>query len=369
MNVLILTPDAVGSTLLQRVLTIYMTLHQFDKPVINIHELTNGIKLYYSQDFNRTIIGRGGPEGRDWQTLPEILDILKAGDHYKTGRLAHYYITNRNDPQKDLFPFYEYLNENFYIIKTKRKNVLEYGLSWMLNNITKKLNVYDVQEKVKSFIDFYKDPITLNPIALEGILDRYKEYNDWANRHFNIGSVYCYEDNMPELEKYILNLPMFAAQPKKIKFEDVYGISFKNYNKCHRTLSDIGTLALENQSQLLKLTYSDKNITSRSLIEYLPDTDQAFIRTHEQAYEQTYDSIQEMQRLGILVTPVPIKKQTLEEKKFIVKNFDECLEVYNHWARKNLDIASVITAEDIQTQIDNERSVWSRKISTELIPK
>ena len=44
MNVLILTPDRVGSTLLQRVLTVYMLRQGFDKPVINLHELTNGLK-------------------------------------------------------------------------------------------------------------------------------------------------------------------------------------------------------------------------------------------------------------------------------------------------------------------------------------
>ena len=48
MNVLILTPDGVGSTLLQRVLTISMQLHEFDRPVINLHELTNGLEKYYS---------------------------------------------------------------------------------------------------------------------------------------------------------------------------------------------------------------------------------------------------------------------------------------------------------------------------------
>ena len=48
MNVLILTPDRVGSTLLQRVLTIYMLRKEFDRPVINLHELTNGLIKYYN---------------------------------------------------------------------------------------------------------------------------------------------------------------------------------------------------------------------------------------------------------------------------------------------------------------------------------
>ena len=50
MNILILTPDRVGSTLLQRVITIHMNNMKHDKitsPVVNLHELTNGIENYY----------------------------------------------------------------------------------------------------------------------------------------------------------------------------------------------------------------------------------------------------------------------------------------------------------------------------------
>jgi plasmid replication initiation protein len=58
MNVLILTPDAVGSTLLQRMLTIYMQFHQLGRPVINLHELTNGLAKYYSPEFNQELVSK-----------------------------------------------------------------------------------------------------------------------------------------------------------------------------------------------------------------------------------------------------------------------------------------------------------------------
>ena len=58
MNVLILTPDAVGSTLLQRLITIYMQFHPYDKPVINLHELTNGLVKYYNSNFQQELIWR-----------------------------------------------------------------------------------------------------------------------------------------------------------------------------------------------------------------------------------------------------------------------------------------------------------------------
>ena len=41
MNVLILTPDGVGSTILQRIIT--LALHLMKDDVINCHELTNGL--------------------------------------------------------------------------------------------------------------------------------------------------------------------------------------------------------------------------------------------------------------------------------------------------------------------------------------
>jgi hypothetical protein len=56
MNVLILTPDAVGSTLLQRMLTIYMQFHDFGRPVINLNELSNGLIKYYSPEFGRELV-------------------------------------------------------------------------------------------------------------------------------------------------------------------------------------------------------------------------------------------------------------------------------------------------------------------------
>ena len=91
MNVLILTPDRVGSTLLQRVLTVYMLRREFDRPVINLHELTNGLIKYYNQTLNQEVLGK--PKGTEkwgyFQSLNEIEDLLKTTDHYKTSRLAH----------------------------------------------------------------------------------------------------------------------------------------------------------------------------------------------------------------------------------------------------------------------------------------
>jgi hypothetical protein len=167
MNVLILTPDAVGSTLLQRMITIYMQFHQYDKPVINLHELTNGLVKYYSPEFNRELLGK--PRNGGWgyhQTLKEVVDMLSEVDHYKTSRLAQYHIRNRQDSLDQQLPFYRYLDDNFFVIAARRKNLFEHALSWCINTITKKLNVYSAQEKISSFYDLYRSQIEIDSQSL-----------------------------------------------------------------------------------------------------------------------------------------------------------------------------------------------------------
>ena len=128
MNVLILTPDAVGSTFLQRVLTIYMQLHNFDRPVINLHELTNGIAKYYNPELGQEVLGKKQDKWGYYQSLEQVVEILSSVDHYKTSRLALYHIKNRGDSLADQVQFYQYLRDNFYIISCRRENLFEHAI-------------------------------------------------------------------------------------------------------------------------------------------------------------------------------------------------------------------------------------------------
>lgn len=161
MNVLILTPDAVGSTLLQRMLTIYMQFHDFGRPVINLHELTNGLAKYYSSEFNQEIVSKKAVKNWGYfQSLQQVVELLSSVDHYKTSRLAHYHLIRRGDSLEQQVPFYNYLNENFYIIACRRTNVFEHALSLTLNRITNKLNVYNPYEKIDAFYEIYKSGVS-----------------------------------------------------------------------------------------------------------------------------------------------------------------------------------------------------------------
>jgi hypothetical protein len=369
MNVLILTPDAVGSTLLQRLTTVYMQFHQYDKPVINLHELTNGLAKYYSSDFNREILGKKADKWGYHQSLREVIELLESVDHYKTSRLAQYHIRRRNDPISDQIPFYNYLNENFFIIACRRKNVFEHALSWTLNKITKKLNVYSGEEKLDTFIDMYARPIELNTDALIKSVEEYKDYLDWSNNYFSVGSYFEYGQDLENIESYILNLPVFAAQKEKISWKKTFGIEFNDWNRYHYLSSDVGSLALDHKEQfnlLLSAPISQSRelqTINRNLFNLLPNDHKTFLKDNLKTFVDAKQCVNRMIELGIMHTSIPIKKQTLREKMHIVKNLDECIDAYNSFIEQNPGIGDPVNKEELMEAANVERTRWLPRIS------
>jgi hypothetical protein len=416
MNVLILTPDAVGSTLLQRLITIYMQFHSFDKPVINLHELTNGLVKYHNTKLDMEVLGKSDNKTA-WgyhQSLEEIVNLLNSTNHYKTSRLSQYHIKNRQDSLEFQVPFYRYLNENFFIIACRRHNVFEHAISWAITKVTKKLNVYSPDEKINSFFHLYKDRLTIDPETLIQTLNAYKDYLKWCDDHFSVASYFYYDQHLPNIEKYILDLPIFAKQVQKISWNDKYNIELNDWNKCHYLSSDIGSLVLTHQAefqQLLSTTTgstvdvltpfikSYHNIADPSWPEIesftdfnnLPDTikneckdlhglelpkDQSntiannlnltlpvehtrFLTKNSQNYNLATQSISSMVNDGMMISPPPIKKQTMLEKQFLIKNFEQCLDVYNNWILNNPLVGNPINTSIIDQFAQIEMGYWS----------
>jgi hypothetical protein len=342
MNVLILTPDRVGSTLLQRLITVYMTAHSYDKPVINLHELTNGLMKYYSPTFNQEVLGKPN-DGKAWgyyQSLNEITELLNSVDHYKTSRLANYHIKNRADTIADQIPFYKYLNDNFYIISARRDNLFEHALSWCIYNESKRLNVYSHQQKIDTFSNIYKNKITINTGILINYMFIYKEYIEWVDRHFTVNSYFKYDQDLARIEDYILNLSIFNNQPQKKNWKEIFKIDFNDWNRCHYLISDISGIGkqLTNHQEKLQLTFDStqpttqlqlQSLSQAEITQSLTVADQKFLLDNAADYKRTSNAIQELVDHKVLTTPVPIKLQTMLEKKLLVKNFDECVEAYN----------------------------------------
>lgn len=344
MNVVVLTPDRVGSTLLQRLITIYMQFHRFDQPVINLHELTNGLIRYYSPVFNAEVLGKDPQDHWGYhQTLPEIVEMLESVPHYKTSRLAQYHIKTRQDSQADQLRLYRYLNDKFFVIAAQRENLLEHALSWAIFVHSRNLNVYSHQDKFKYFHEIYQHRITVERQNLHKYLDNYLEYLQWVERHFHVHSYFVYDQEIANIEQYILQLPIFQSQPKRLSWSDNFDIEFQDWNRCHYLCSDISGLGsqldpaqalITDQSPLAQERLELAPLQHYSLAEVvnsLGQGDREFLRDHGVRYKRADQAIQELVTNKILTTGVPIKLQTMMEKRLLIRNFQEVIEWYNEW--------------------------------------
>jgi len=386
MNVLILTPDRVGSTLLQRVLTVYMLRQGFDRPVINLHELTNGLKKYYNNTLNQEVLGK--PQGTVWgyyQSLGEVEDLLKSTDHYKTSRLAHYHLVARNDSIAEQIKFYNYLNENFFIISCRRENLFEHALSWGIKGHSKTLNVYNAEEKINAFYDIYKNKITIPQETLVLHLNKYRSYINWSDTHFNIQSYWNYDTDVKDIEKYILSLD-FMQNSENNTWNNMFGQDFDTWNACHRMLPNLVLLDRPDVTTQIRLpmistthkkwdelkgpdwpqSLSECIKNTKALTPFIQNEIEQFCHTipttnkeynfltkNIDTYLDTNSQLVDLVDKGFLVTNVPLKLQSLKEKKLIIKNFNQCIEWYNQWVEKN-NFGTVYSTPELDTIMSNE---------------
>ena len=409
-NVLILTPDRVGSTLLQRLVTIYMLRKGGDKPIINLHELTNGLMKYYSPLFNQEILGKPS-DGKPWgyyQTLNEVVELLNSADHYKTSRLAHYHIKNRQDTMAEQVPFYNYLNDNFYIISCQRENLFEHALSWVIQSHSKKLNVYSPSEKINLFEDIYKNGIVATQEGLNKYLAQYLDYTKWVDNHFNVQSYFNYDKDLKNIEQYILGLDFMQGHENNT-WKDMFGQNWEDWNTCHRMLPN---LLLDqptpSETTVALMLNTNEDITrdiwdsiagkdwpqgppkllapfnntiaddiQTEIMERFPNINPVvisqenynFLENQLPAYCKTYEELSKLIENKILVTGVPIKLQSLKEKKHIIKNFDQCIEWYNNWVIDN-NFGKIYSTDELNLIANDEETRLNTPVSlTNLLNK
>jgi hypothetical protein len=372
MNVIVLTPDRVGSTLLQRLLTVYMAAHNFDKPVINIHDITNGLEIYYSDVFNQEVLGKPQFASKNfpkkkwgyYQSLDTVVDLLEQVDHYKTARLIHYHIKQRQDSLADQLHLYDYLNKNFFIISARRSNIFEYAISWAITLATKSFNVTTHDKKLDAYHKIYKNGINIDPKIIEKYLTDYKNYLKWCDDHFQVNSYFDYDKDLKNIENYILNLDIFADKNKRT-WNDIFSMEWEDWNKCHKLISDMGssdTKLLENFG-----TTPSRNQSSLDLLRTnLSLENQKYLIDHGKNYTTVYNGIEELIGQGVLPTGIPIKLQTLAEKRKIIKNFDQCVEAYNQWVEKN-EFGEKYTDSDLKFLANEEVKRWYPDVPKNLL--
>lgn len=335
MNILILTPDRVGSTLLQRLVTIYANINQTDKITVNLHELTNGLAVQQNETYGIEMLGKSPTTWGYHQSLGQIVDLLKASNTDITSRLAYYHLKNRRDSLADQLSFYEYLNNNFFIISARRRNLFEHAVSWGISVESKKLNVYSFEEKYQTFKNIAENQIDIDQNTIAKYLNQYDEYLAWVDSHFQVNSYFYYEDNISELEQYILNLNPFKQANLSTTWKDKFNIEWNDWNKMH---------------YLLSLVPFNHEFT---------EDEKSFMKENINAYTSARGKIQDMQDAGLLVSGVPIKLHTLAEKSKVVHNLEHCLDTYNKWiVNKNPSYALPYTQETLLQIATSEKSKW-----------
>jgi hypothetical protein len=251
--------------------------------------------------------------------------------------LAHYHIKTRRDSINDQLAFYKYLNENFYIIAARRKNLFEHVLSWGLAVESKKLNVYSFDEKYKTFKDIEQNPVTIQPETVEKYLTQYQEYMQWVDNHFQVNSYFEYERDLQTIEQYILNLRVFQHKPNPLKWIDRWDISWNDWNRMH---------------YLLSLEFFDHKYSQEET---------EFISSNIELYTKCRIDIQDLQDLGILVAGVPIKLHTLQQKSQLIANSAECLGFYNSWVQENPSVYALsYDPETLNVAAQIEHQSWSQ---------
>ena len=94
----------------------------------------------------------------------------------------------------------------------------------------------------------------------------------------------------------------------------------------------------------------------------LPDAQRNYLSENAGRYTAAWKSTWKMVELGIMVTGLPIKKQTFKEKQLMIKNFDQCVTTYNEWLLKNPGIAEPINEVSMKESMDNERKIWTNSV-------
>ena len=259
MNILLLTPDASGGTLLRSLLTLYANQNNFDKPHVDVSHIEIGLHTE-TNDQGLELVRHHSDHENYEQSLTEIVQLLESADHYKIAKISQYNMGRRRDTHNDLREFYNYLNKNFLIISCRRESTFDYALSWAINKVTSRLNVFSHSDKFESFGEYYENKITIDPLTITQALNDYSNYIAWCEQNFDIDHVYYYERDVENIERFILNLPLFDSVKKKKSLKTQFNISFNDWNRCHYYKSNITDFYNQRSnyltSNLSKQTYS-----------------------------------------------------------------------------------------------------------------
>tara|TARA_R110000772_G_scaffold234612_1_gene346194 strand:- start:823 stop:1803 length:981 start_codon:yes stop_codon:yes gene_type:complete len=315
-NYLILTPDGVGSAYLQRALTVYLQCADLD--YWNTHELLNGLE------------NKNGNLCKDWaylykQSIEQICELLLVTGNFLVSRIARYHITSRlKNRNEDYSIFYKECNRKFNNIVFCERDPFEYALSWGIRHKSGLLNVYSVAQRIETHGVGVKEPIDLD--HFQSKLDQYAEYEYWAQDNFNITKKVNYDDLHNDVDQQMQDITGLDHTVK-----DKTGISLQDYSRYRYLLS------MYKQTKDMQYFFNGIDVIEQMC--------------------NLHSMIEQLHYTRRLPTTMPIKMNTMANKRSRVTNFDQAVETYNDWALKG-NRHAIVTEEIIRNKIDTEKQIY-----------
>ena len=303
-NFLVLTPDGVGSTYLQRALTVYLQCADLD--YWNTHELLNGLGI------------EDGNLYKDWkpeytQTVEKICDMLLVTGNFLVSRIAHYHIKNRLERRvEDYNILYKECNRKFNTILFCERDPFEYALSWSIRKNAGINNVYSIEQRIKTHGGGVKEPVDIDFFTRK--LEQYGEYEYWAEDNFKI----AYTVNYDEMHQNVDSVMQTITGMKHTTF-------------------------LQDYSRLRYLASKDQ---------YNGESLEEICKMHAMV-----DKLQYTKRMP---TTMPLKMNTMIDKQKRVTNFFDAVDVYNTWASKG-NRHQPLTEDGLVDTIAKEQSIYADK--------
>lgn len=306
MNYLVLTNDGIGSSYLQRSLTLYLNSAGIE--YWNTHELLNGVACN-----NGNIYKQWRDNNFELQPVNEIITCLNESTNNIVSRVGLHWAHERND----ISTLYPILRSKYNKILMCKRDPFEYALSWAIRSSEGIGNLYRVDKKRSLSLnydvdmDFFKTK-----------LEEYHKYIYWTMDNFNTQEVY-YNDlqiNIDDMMQKITGLDHSV--------EDKFGISLQNYSRV-RYLASTGVYEKEHTQSAVAL----KNFENR-------------LKVNKQ-----------------LPKGMPIKLYTLDDKRKRIDNFTECVNVFNNWAAGKNEY-DTITSTILEERIYNENKIYARTSHT-----
>jgi uncharacterized protein YlxP (DUF503 family) len=188
----------------------------------------------------------------------------------------------------------------------------------------------------------------------------------------------------------------------------MFGQEFQEWNACHRLLPN---LMLEPKSEGIPIkmitnligdesaavpeitwnqlrghewpaTYSDYLINRSSVpmhiqqdiesrystsVVKVSESEYKFLEEHLETYYKTLNVLNEMtHKHGFIQHGMPIKLQSLKEKRLVIKNFDQCIEWYNNWVDRN-GFGTKVTSSQLVNDSDKEEAQLNLPIAQSAI--